>query len=126
MEPASAPVASANLGDRFEDRGPLPKQGGFHKIHHGVMTDTGREVAAKQFSSDEAFQNEWNHLKELARDRGGEDFVTQLVSVDVGKRILYLEPALCSLDQQLEESPGQRLPENEVKSKITRILQPLR
>jgi hypothetical protein len=40
---------------RFQDLGPLPRQGGLHTLHKALITATGTEVAAKRFDNVAAF-----------------------------------------------------------------------
>jgi hypothetical protein len=54
-------------------------------------------------------------------DRGGQEYVTQLVDVDERAQVLYLELALGSLDQQLEEQP-EGFVDAEIRLKIARTL----
>ena len=74
-------------------------------MSRALVTATNTMVAAKRFDDDESFLKEWRNLRELMNDRGGRDFVSQLVDVDEEQRILYLELALGSLDEQLEDNP---------------------
>jgi hypothetical protein len=131
------PIGTANLQAQtedesssavplFQDFGPLPQQGGLHSMHKARRTATGVEVAAKHFDKSDvaataAFHREWKNLRELMADRGGQEYVTQLVDVDERAQVLYLELALGSLDQQLEEQP-EGFVDAEIRLKIARTL----
>ena len=85
---------------------------------------TGVELAAKCFDKVAYFHKERKNLRELMMDRGGREYVTALVDVDESARVLYLELALGSLDQQLDERGG-AFNDDEVRVNITRILHAL-
>jgi hypothetical protein len=108
----------------YRDLGLMPRQGGLHSIHKVKSTATGVELAAKHFDhrSYASFHQERTNLRELMADRGGREYVTQLVDVDESTRILYLELALGSLDQQLDEQPGGAFNDVEVRLTVTRVL----
>jgi hypothetical protein len=110
----------------FQDLGLLPRQGGLHSIHKARNTATGVEVAAKHFdkldaAATAAFHRERTNLRELMMDRGGQEYVTQLLDVDETAQVLYLELALGSLDQQLEEHP-EGFVDAEIRLKVARML----
>ena len=109
--------------DRYEDLGPLPVQGGLHTIHK-ARRSTGKEDAAKIFdeAGTAAFYKELSNLQELMADRGSKEYVAELIDKDETQRVLYLELADCSLDQQLDLQTNGRYTDHKIKDKISTVL----
>jgi hypothetical protein len=94
-----------------------------HTIHK-ARRSTGKEDAAKIFdeAGTAAFYKELSNLQELMADRGSKEYVAELIDKDETQRVLYLELADCSLDQQLDLQTNGRYTDHKIKDKISTVL----
>ena len=93
--------------------------GGLHSVHV-ARNSVGKELAAKCFEDELAFQKERENLTAMS-DPVGRDYCVELQDADTETHVIYMELAKFSLDQQLKETPD-GMDEREIQRYTMRVL----